>query len=245
VKDESNPYAAPKAQEAAPQPTLLSKVPASAGNLELRIKTPVAPVCLKCAATEKIQRREEIFTWSVRRRRSFWLWYSLLGLLGGLGAKLFNKDNDRTAKLSLPLCSECNARWGIAKALTTIGWGTAVLVLVLARNWVDPFGAFVLLMAAIGAALLMAYDLKKQSLQALYIDDEIVVLAGSKPVVVEKLAEARAELEARATPKKGMAKRHPVLREPDAIEDAISHESGGEHTLSLDSVASDERDAGR
>jgi ribosomal protein L37AE/L43A len=244
LRDDSNPYAPPKAQEAPPQPTLRSKVPASAGNIELRRKVREPPVCLKCGATERIERREETFRWSVRRRRSSGLWYALLGPLGGLGAMVLHKDNDRAATLQVPLCKACNSRWALAKRLSTGAWVGALLVYLFARH-IDPVSFVVLLLTMIGAIALLSFDLGRRALRPLYIDEETVVLAGSTPLAVQRLAEARADEKAKAKAKKGKAKARHLLREPDALEDHIGYEASRENTRSLDSVAPDERDAGR
>ena len=247
MKDEPNPYRAPKSQETPPQPTLRSRVPASAGNLELQRKLREPPVCLKCGATDKIERREETFQWSVRRGKSGAFWFAIFGIFGMLLARFVHVDNDRAATLHLPLCKTCNSRWTIAKVLSTGAWGAAFVAFLMARrpdHGVAPY--FVLFAALVAAAIAMSFELKRRSLRPLYIDDEIVVLEGGTPLSVERLAEARAAEKVKAAKKKkGKTKRRPLLREPDAAVDRMGYEASSDNTRSLDSVASDERDAGR
>jgi hypothetical protein len=207
-KRETNPYAPPKAQEPPPS----AQLPASSGNIELRLRAPIPRLCLKCGVTEPLVERHQLFSWEPgRRSRGPMFWFALLGPLAAAIASMRTDPEKRTASFHLPLCPRCNARWRTGKLLSIGAYVALFLVLVVARQLLEPGVVIVLLALSIAGIYFARKEDQRRSLSALYISDDTALLGGASPLVVKRLGELLALM-----PKKAKRKRAPAPVEAEA-----------------------------
>jgi hypothetical protein len=160
----------------------------SAGPLDARIEGGylvlnklghIPDVCLKCAAQQGIVRREQTFSYTPP-----WVFAILIVCnIGGLIAMVMTM---KRAKLKLPLCSTCNARWKSARTaviLTVLLLVSPLLLLFLPID-ASNVGALALSTFAIAFVVLfvvLTVYVRPRVLQARKIDETTIKLGGVDP----------------------------------------------------------------
>lgn len=204
-----NPYAPPKHDQEPPR---------GEATLFVRRDERLPEICVKCARTGDLMHRAHTFVTQPQRKNAVMLG-ALFGALGGAIAGAAAARTQRTAKLDLPICGACNARWDNGRWLVFGGLLlTAVAVLftfVVGQAALSAVARLGILFAGLGAIIAASVLAKKGQLSALHIDDEGVVILGVSP-------DAKAAIQ-QAIAAPGMAqkkKRKKAKLQPDARDGA-------------------------
>jgi hypothetical protein len=174
----NNPYAPPQAHG---QPGGHFVAQANGKELTVSKHAHLPDVCVKCNATQQIQRRAHTFQWAPQ-----WVY-----MFGGFLFLLLRK----TAAMQVPLCQACNARWGKSK-LAMIGavlgfFAALVLGGMVAGAAGDVGGILFLVFLLLGVGGLIAVAVavvKPAQLQVKKIDNQVIVLAGVDPGAANSIA---------------------------------------------------------
>lgn len=177
-----NPYAAPSAHGGPHVHGGGTGQVSVRGDVLVVAKESALPgVCFKCGTQENIVRRDAKFSWTPT-------WARLSVILCTIGGLIAILVTTKKARLALPLCAPCNARWSSAIAALIGGVVALVAGIFSFRLFDEPAIGAVFFFVCFGAFLgLMLGFVRPRILQVHKIDDHVIELKGVHPVACRVL----------------------------------------------------------
>jgi hypothetical protein len=224
VSNESNPYAAPRSSDSAPQ---------ARGPLEVSFDRTLPDVCLKCGSTSNVGRHVVVLEApGTRGPILFWMWWG--GLLWFLTRKL-RENQPGSISFPVPVCAPCDARWKGWQIATSSMWaGVLLSLLVLPALVPAPLPALILF-ALVPLAAVVTWLARRQTVPVFRGSmDHRVIIDRIPRSALDFIAHER-ELE-RARDDARPPERESARRNP--------RRARRRNVRSVDDVTRDERDAG-
>ncbi len=149
---------------------------------------PLPELCVKCGQAGGLTTRQQKFRWVPP-------WTNLLFLVGLLPAVVLQAVLTKRARVSLPICPRCDARWSKATLLIRLAlFGpivatTIAVVVALLTDWGALLAgiAFLLMVPTIliAPALIYFVLLRPRSLRCTRLDARAIKLSGLSPAVLD------------------------------------------------------------
>ncbi|MCA9645886.1 MAG: hypothetical protein H6718_27475 [Polyangiaceae bacterium] len=174
-----NPYAPPESEAAPADPEVDGggryHAEQDGDNLVIDKTATFPKVCLKCGSKEVTSFQDHLFQYNP----PYVFILIFLCTLPGLIAMLVLR---KTAKMVIPLCSECDARWRSGKVMAMVGIGVLLLGILGPYFLGSPEMLLLGFLVGIGAFLAIIFlKVNPAMLRARKIDDSRVTIIGIHP----------------------------------------------------------------